>query len=203
MENVLETVKLLTETKAQQTQEKPINMRTWADWFQINLCDDANIMAMVEAAARWCISVKSGEKPHWLVLLGSSGIGKTLITDRVWKWLKTRPDFRSEGDYDPVKLYWPEFTQKLRSGQAYGIRTAAMRWTYCYLDDICAENVSNYTGEELNALLGARVGRWTIVTSNKLMEDLGDLDCRIASRLIRDGAKMVEAVTQDYNVRVK
>lgn len=176
-------------------------MRTWAEWFQINLCSDRNIEAMVEAAARWCISVKAGGKPHWLVLLGSSGIGKTLITDRVWRWLKSRPDFRTDGDYDPRKLYWPKFTQELRSGQAYGVRNAAMSWPYCYLDDICAENVTSYSGEELNALLGARVGRWTIVTSNKLMGDIGDLDCRIASRFVRDGARLVEAETIDYNLR--
>jgi DNA replication protein DnaC len=176
-------------------------MAKWAEWFEINLCDDRNIMAMVEAAARWCMAVKSGDAPRWLVLLGSSGIGKTLICNRVWRWLKTRPDFRFEGDYDPVKLYWPQFAQKLRSGEAYGIRNASMQWPYTFLDDICAENVSNYSSEELNTILGARVDKWTIITSNKLMEDIDALDRRIASRFIRSDSELVQAITDDYNTR--
>lgn len=176
-------------------------MPVWAEWFQINLCNDPAIMAMVEAGARWVRSVHHNEEPRWLVLLGSSGIGKTLITDKIFRWLSSRPDFRSEGDYDPVKLYWPKFIKKMRSQTGYGLFNAATNWPYTYLDDVCSENISEFSTETLHDLLGSRDRKWTIVTSNKSLDEIGKLDTRISSRLIRNNSNLVQAETIDYNLR--
>jgi DNA replication protein DnaC len=176
-------------------------MQVWAEWFQIKLCNDAAIMAMVEAGARWVRAIKNGEDARWLILLGSSGIGKTLITDRIWRWLKTTPDFRAEGDYDPVKLYWPQFVDKLRSQQGYGLFNAACVWPYTYVDDVCSESMSEFSTEKLHNLLGSRDRKWTIVTSNKSLDEIGNLDTRISSRLIRNQSNLVQADTIDYNLR--
>ena len=176
-------------------------MQVWAEWFQINLCDDPAIEAMVEQAALWVRAVKNQESPRWLILLGSSGIGKTMITNRIWKYLKSRPEFRSEGDYDPVKLYWPSFIKKMRSQTGYGLFNAACVWHYTYLDDVCSENISDFSSETLHDLIGSRCGKWSIITSNKSMEQIAELDGRISSRLIRDNSNLVEAHTVDYNLR--
>lgn len=74
-------------------------------------------------------------------------------------------------------------------------------WRYLILDDVASERVSEYSGEKLHNLLGARVGKWTIITSNKSMRDIAEFDTRIASRLKRDGAKIVDSRTIDFNLR--
>ena len=156
---------------------------------------------MVEQAALWVRAVKNKKHPRWLILLGTSGIGKTLIADRIWRFLQREPDFHSSGDYDPVKLYWPRFVDKLRSQQSYGTLNASYVWPYTYLDDVCSESMSEFSTEKLHNVLGARCGKWTIITSNKSMEQIANLDSRISSRFIRDNSNLVEAHTIDYNLR--
>jgi len=201
MEKVLEVSTKLTETKIQPTKGNRIDTRAWARWFQINLCNDAAIQSMVETSASWVRAVQQNDSPRWLVLLGSSGIGKTMIANRIWQYLKTRRDFRFKGDYDPVKLYWPKFVDKLRDGGHYGLLSASYDWPFAYLDDVCAESMTEFSTEKLHNLMGSRCGKWTIVTSNKSLEQIAQLDSRISSRMIRDGANIVEAHTLDYNLR--
>jgi len=61
--------------------------------------------------------------------------------------------------------------------------------------------MTEFSTEKLHNLMGSRCGQWTIVTSNKSLEQIAQLDSRISSRMIRDGANIVEAHTLDYNLR--
>lgn len=163
--------------------------------------NDPALIHMVNTAAQWATSVKAGAAPHWLVLLGNSGVGKTHIAKRLTKWLKTRDDWSMGASYHPRTVYWPVFVEDLRSGGAYGELRDMTGWRYLILDDVASERVSEYSGEKLHNLLGARVGKWTIITSNKSMRDIAEFDTRIASRLKRDGAKIVDSRTIDFNLR--
>jgi chromosomal replication initiation ATPase DnaA len=175
-------------------------MMEWASWLMIDPCS-RSVESMVEAAARWASAIKRNESPRWLILLGTTGAGKTHIAKRLWKWLKSKQDFTTSGEYIARSFYWPEFVEDLRSGNAYGEFRDAMRWNYCLIDDAASERVSEFSTEKLHNLLGARVGKWTIITSNKGMSDIQNLDARIASRFLRDDSFLVDVRTKDYNLR--
>ena len=201
MENVATAVKTLTEAKAPQTKAPQINTTSWADWFGLNLCEDLQVEKLVNTSAQWAKELKASTQPHWLVILGNSGVGKTHVANRLWKWLKTRPDFSEAGSYWPEKVYWPQFVEDMRSGNHYERFRDMMDWNYLYLDDVASERLSEFSTEKLHNLLGARVGKWTIITSNKGMKNIADLDPRIASRFIRDDAKIADVRTTDFNLR--
>ena len=92
--------------------------------------------------------------------------------------------------------------QKLRAGDAFEMRSEMKRWPVLFLDDIGAErDPSGFAAEELNTLLGCRVGKWTLITSNKDADALQAIDGRIYSRLIRDLNRCVGVNTVDFSER--
>ena len=178
----------------------PVILRKWAEWFKIQLLDE-EVERMVRVSAEWARDVRDGEKPRWLSLLGSSGTGKTHIAKALWNWLSKKEDFEDKAEYVPQWVYWPKLVEDLRSGSAYNRYRDMMRWKYLVLDEVCAENQTEFSTEKLHNLLGSRVGRWTIVTSNKRAVDIATLDRRIASRMARGGSYVVDIRTKDYSLR--
>ena len=178
----------------------PVILRKWAEWFKIQLLDE-EVERMVRVSAEWARDVRDGEKPRWLSLLGSSGTGKTHIAKALWNWLSKKEDFEDKAQYVPQWIYWPKLVEDLRSGNAYNRYRDMMRWKYLVLDEVCAENQTEFSTEKLHNLLGSRVGRWTIVTSNKRAVDIATLDRRIASRMARGGSYVVDIRTKDYSLR--
>ena len=156
---------------------------------------------MVRVSAEWARDVRDGEKPRWLSLLGSSGTGKTHIAKCLWNWLSKKEDFEYRCEFIPQWIYWPKLVEDLRSGNAYNRYRDMMRWKYLVLDEVCAENQTEFSTEKLHNLLGSRVGRWTIVTSNKRAVDIAVMDRRIASRMARGGSYVVDIRTKDYSLR--
>ena len=139
----------------------------------------------------FCSKVKKEEEPVWLTLLGSSGIGKTHAANEVWKWLKGREGFnRPSHDHYPVKLYWPKFIEQLRDQEsaARRILVDAMSWKFLYIDDIFAERDSTGFSVDMFAkLIGARHNRFTIITSNKHLKEIEEIDVRMSDRILRGG----------------
>jgi hypothetical protein len=52
-------------------------------------------------------------------------------------------------------------------------------------------------------LLGMRVGKWTVITSNLLLKALSKVDDRIASRMFRERGNLVIEIqaTKDFGER--
>ena len=99
-------------------------------------------------------------------------------------------------------IFWPDFIQKLRAGDAFEKRQEMKRWPVLFIDDIGAErDPSGFAAEELNTLLGCRIDRWTLITSNKDADGIKAIDGRIASRLIRDRNKVVCIKAGDYALK--
>lgn len=71
------------------------------------------------------------------------------------------------------------------------------------LDEIGADRDKNgHVKDQLARLCSARVGKWTIITSNMTLEDVKThLDQRIPSRMLRDGSVVVDVRMRDYNLR--
>ena len=77
-----------------------------------------------------------------------------------------------------------------------------MEWPVLFLDDIGAErDTTGFASEQLNTLIGARSDRWTILTSNLSLENLGSIDPRIADRIIRRPNIFVEVNTKSHSLR--
>lgn len=159
---------------------------------------------MIEACARFCLRTKTTYRPSWLTLLGKTGTGKTHCAEQVWKKRHVHFNWRKT-EWCPSKIYWPEFVALLRSGEAYERIRDMANWPMLFLDDICAErDTTGFASEQLCALLGQRAGRWTIITSNKTLQQIADLDVRLADRLVREpGNELVEVISQSYFLRKK
>jgi len=104
--------------------------------------------------------------------------------------------------YFPHEIYWPHFVQQLKSGKAYEIRDDMKHWPVLFLDDVGAErDPSGFAADELNTLLGCRMSKWTLITSNSTIERFSEIDERISSRLIRPPNVCVSVQTIDYSLR--
>ena len=117
-------------------------------------------------------------------------------------------EFTSEGlDYIPHFVCWPEFVDAMRERVSQGLPLEKYRdmakWPLLCLDDIGAErDTTGFASEKLNGLLTQRVGRWTILTSNLNLEQIAQIEPRIASRIVREAGNLfVELDTMDYGLR--
>ena len=174
----------------------------FAEWLGFKTFGDPELTKVVQACAEWHAAFKSKQRPRWLSLIGNSGTGKTHCATRLWNWAKTRFDWYNCGcEYSETIIYWPEFVQKLRAG-AYEYRDDLKRWPLLFLDDIGSErDPTGFATEELNTLLGRRMGKWTLLTSNLNIGAIKNLDSRMSSRLIRDCNICVGIDTKDFAER--
>ena len=187
----------------------------FVEWLKFDTCDDPQLIKVALACQDWAYALKDSARPRWLSILGVSGTGKTHCASRLWNyangrlkggWTVTRSGFHYHQDtaYIPHKIFWPDFVQRLRTGAAYELRDDMKRWPVLFLDDIGAErDASGFAAEELNTLLAMRMGKWTLITSNKDFNGLKNVDARIASRLIRNDNICVSINTLDYAARTK
>ena len=76
-----------------------------------------------------------------------------------------------------------------------------MDWPVLFLDDIGAErDTTGFASEQLNTLIGCRADKWTILTSNLFLEQLGLIDLRIADRIIRAPNHFIEVNTKSHAI---
>ncbi len=93
--------------------------------------------------------------------------------------------------------------QDMIEGDYTGIRDLQGDWFVC-LDDIGAEysRQRELSSSKLYEILNAREGLFTIVTANMTLQQINEhMDARIASRLLRHGAVVVDVTAKDYNLR--
>ena len=131
-----------------------------------------------------------------LLLTGSVGTGKThaayaVTNEACAKGLLT------------VAVTVPDFLAVLRPGGDSNLAARARAAELLFLDDLGAEKPSDWTGEQLSALIDARVReeRRQIVTTNSTYADLSDrLGPRTMSRLT-GGATVVKFTGEDRRRR--
>lgn len=178
-----------------------MNTQDWATYLGIDTCCDGEIERMVDSCGRFLLGAKLKERPRWITLLGKSGTGKTHCARKLWDKMTIWLDWRA-CEFLQVPIYWPAFVSELRSGVAYDRLRDMQKWPVLFLDDICAErDNTGFASEQLNTLLGCRAGKWTIITSNLTLENIGSVDPRIADRMIRDNGIVVEIKTTSYALR--
>jgi DNA replication protein DnaC len=188
---------------------------SWAEWLGIQTYGDADLSRMVDACADFGRRMRDKHPPCWLTLLGTVGTGKTHCCRKLFTWANSRlengktiskglSNYHRSTAYTPHPIYWPDFVQQLRAGEAFTKREDMKRWPVLFLDDIGAErDPSGFAAEELHTLLGCRVGKWTLLTGNMTPEKIEAMDARIFSRIIRDRNILVTIETTDYSLRNK
>jgi DNA replication protein DnaC len=177
-------------------------------WFQLRTFQDPQLERLLRQTAEYVLAFQAGHAPAWLTLMGVSETGKTHTARRVWRHLAAKSQW-TRAAYVHGEIFWPQFVEELRAsaggeGNAHlRLLDMASRWPVLFLDDIGAElDKTGFASEKLNMLLGARVGRWTILTSNLGLGDLEKLDTRIASRIVREpGNRFIELDTVPYTLR--
>lgn len=147
--------------------------------------------------------------PYWLTLVGSSGVGKTHLANKIREWFRLNllgrqfvPKENVVRCHDYRFRTWQKAMGQIYDGN-YGIVEALSEESLAIIDDIGAEHDPRKFGvSKLLEILNARRDKWTVMTSNLTLEQIHEhLDARLASRLIRDGSKVIEINCPDFNLR--
>lgn len=200
--NALQTVTQARSTQAA-THTSSIILGELSQRLKFDTFGDPQLERMLFAAGEWLKAVERSGHPRWITFLGASGCGKTHLARKLWKIARRTFDWQYCA-YPEHEVYWPTFIQQLKSGKAYELRSDMQKWPLLFLDDIGAErDASGFSSDELNALAGARMGKWTILTANLDFTAIKAIDERIASRIVRDNNIVVQVNTKDYSLRPK
>lgn len=169
--------------------------------------NDTVLESMVVAAEEFAGKFDDSKyqfKPCWLSFVGTSGTGKTFLSESIYavaKKMCPHLTIHRELVSGVYKYFWPRLVTKLREGEYWIVEDLAMA-NFVFLDEIAVEHdPSGFAKDKLCELLSRRVGKWTLLTSNLSLEKLGEMDARIPSRMIRDGSVVVDCSTQDYSLR--
>jgi len=145
-------------------------------------------------------ALMAGSNPRWLTMVGQAGCGKTHCAKALWAEVKKRLDWNPQHcACIPRFVYWPKFVGELRAGDGFDLLRDMQRWPFLFLDDIGAErDATGFATEALNTLLGCRTGKWTVLTSNLGAIEWTKTEPRIASRMVRDGSRLLQAPFGPY-----
>lgn len=180
-----------TGTLARPTQDAPVSTLALEKLGEFQTLGDPQLKRMKLETARFITAYKRGYSPHWLSLLGTSGAGKTMLARLVYKIC------------GGAFVTWTRVTNMLREGE-YRWFSDLKREHIVILDDIGSEHTTPFVAAKLYEFLSERVGRWTVVTANLPLADIGNrIDVRIASRMLRDDSRVVDVEVPDFNLREK
>lgn len=172
---------------------------------------DPRLERMLSAARTFVDDFDTGKKPRWLVMLGTSGAGKTHLAREIWRWFKASPHFATRVSDDEEIIYpgqfasWRNVADGILSGN-YARMNELCREKFVVLDDIGAEyqDRAGIVKSKLDRLIDARLGKWTLITCNHTLQQIAErMDTRIASRMIRGGSVVVEVDVPDFNARAR
>lgn len=185
---------------------------------QSSVCDwrpnldayEPSLQKAADLAAAFVADMACGKTPgRWLTFTGKTGCGKTMLARQILEQSgKSNPGRDTwgpfPGPYLPPRPYcvWLDATQfadSMRSGHYHLPESLANDWCVV-LDDIgTVRDRTDFVAEAIYRFCNARMGKWTVFTSNLSLEQIMDqIDERVASRLIRDNNTMHRITARDY-----
>ena len=173
------------------------------------------------AAASFIDDLFNNREPWWLTLLGTPGIGKTMLAQKIWSLFRA---------HRHGLINWPETertkTEKNPYGQIVRWRGGYVNWGKCindrmlkgdydFIEDLCQyqffvlddiateyERHRSLSASKLYQIFDSRLKKWTVITANVGLAEVSDaLDPRLASRMLRGGGKVIDVETMDYALR--
>ena len=142
-------------------------------------------------ASKFLQEILRGSFPRWLSLLGRSGTGKTLLAHTIRQSL-------SVSGLSCQFWKWTSIVTLLREGH-YDLKQQLARAPVLIVDDLFAGQSSDFTQAYADELADHRLGKWTLFTSNETLEQIGDRNNRVRSRMQRDRGTVVEILnTPDF-----
>lgn len=160
-------------------------------------------------------------EPRWLSLLGTSGAGKTMLARTIWhqfrdtlhreiNWPATKRTQSEATPHGRVILYrggfinWGNAINNRMLRGDYEFLEDMRDYSFFAIDDIASEydRHRELSASKLYNVFEARLGKWTVVTANLSLEQIGaSLDARIASRMMRNGGVVIDVDLPDWNTR--
>lgn len=170
---------------------EPPQWQPAADTSEPTFAKAARNVALMVAA------VRAGKAPgKWLTLSGLPGVGKTMLANQAFAEIRTFAfsyAFIRERDFD----------SELRGGN-WTIARMFERMDFVVFDDLgSTRDTSGLLANAIAEFVAVRERRWTLWTTNLTLEQVREIDPRIASRLIRDGNRFVRIEAEDYALRTR
>ena len=139
-------------------------------------------------------------KGNWLTLTGPSGIGKTHLARRLMRFWKRWHIYNGTRCLFPEFCDWATFLDEMRGSRPAQKIKELQNMGLLVIDDIGAENGTEWAAEKLLMLLNARRNKPTVITSNLTLEEIANNNQRIASRLL-GGGKVKLTRAKNFNLR--
>lgn len=183
------------------------NTPAWYPTLDLATDKDGSLKRAADACAKMVADMRAGAAPYWLTLTGAQGCGKTMLAFQVLDQARTINPGRASiwiGERRRPRCYWytePDFADAIRTDTRLPEYLAD---DYLVLiDDLgTARERFEQVADALYRLANARLGKWTLWTSNLTHAEIADkIDQRLASRLIRDANTGVRITAQDYALR--
>lgn len=174
---------------------------------------------MIQAAARYLAEIQMELQPRWITFVGPSGTGKTTLARAMWRIIKKRfllfpPGYGINLGHSAYLVRWLSLVGDMKKGDFSHVENLCemeTKWDgqrgltnhFALIDDIgqIEDAQKSYLIGALGRIADARMRSWTIWVSNLSIDQLGILDPRVASRMIRDGNEIVENNCLDFNLR--
>lgn len=123
---------------------------------------------------------------RWLSLLGNSGAGKTMLTRIMRRYV------REHTAKNGMFIRWMTACDYMRKGD-FGVIDAMAGADVLFCDDIGAAYETDLSKKKILEVAERRTGKATVFTSNLLLQQIGEtIDVRVASRMLRDGSRVVQ-----------
>lgn len=205
------------------TKENPRNTATWAKFDQFVTLEDPQLDRMKFEAASFLDDMLNDREPRWLSLLGTSGAGKTMLAKIISRNFRAEKHFninwsatnRTQTEHSPQGriiryrggfINWGDAINNRMLKGDYDFLDDMRSYSFFAIDDIVSEYEKHrsLSAAKLYNVFEARLGKWTVVTANLSLEQIGEkLDPRIASRMLRHGSVVVDVDVPDYSIREK
>jgi DNA replication protein DnaC len=175
---------------------------------------EPSLVAAARHAAEFVGAMAEGRPARWLTLAGAPGCGKTMIARLIFEAAKahnpgelqsvwvTGTGYRETRDRRPRRVFIEatEFAERIRGGREFDLPDYLSHDFLVVFDDLGAvRDPSGFVAEAIYRFANARLGRWTVWTTNLSAEAVAaQIDPRVASRLLR-GENIAHRITAgDY-----